>query len=327
MRRGGAFTAALLALASFGIASPLHAGTILVLSQTAARLTALDSETHDRRGSSLALAPGPANLVVSPDGQRAYVAHADSGMISVVDLAAWQVSASYAAPGSPFGLALAGADRLYVGDWNGESVHELDAANGAVLRSAKIGKAPAHLVATPNGRQLLAVAREENTVTILDVATLQARATLAVERAPFALAVAPDGSHAVVANAQAGSVSTVDLATATVTASTRVGAMPYGVAFTPGGVAVVSNQQSGTVAVLAADTELEPAAASRLLTIRVGSYPEGVAVSGDDARAYVANWFSDDLSVVDLVARRETARISLPAGPRAVAVVAGSFGR
>lgn len=327
MRRSGVGTAALLVLALFGIASPLHAGTILVLSQTAAQLTALDSETHERRGSSLALAPGPANLVVSADGQRAYVAHADSGKISVVDLAAWNVFTSYAAPGSPFGLALAGADRLFVGDWNGESVHELDAANGAVLRSARIGKAPAHLAATPDGRQLLAVAREGDTVTILDTAMLQARATLAVERAPFALAVAPDGSHALVANAQAGSVSIVDLATATVTASTRVGAMPYGVAFTPDGLAVISNQQSGTVAVLVAGAKEETLAASPASTIRVGSYPEGVAVSGDGARAYVANWFSDDLSVIDLVQRRETARITLPAGPRAVAVVAGSFGR
>ncbi|WP_425530527.1 hypothetical protein [Stenotrophomonas maltophilia] len=37
-------------------------------------------------------------------------------------------------------------------------------------------------------------------------------------------------------------------------------------------------------------------------------------------RAYVANWFSDDVSVIDLASLRETGRIPVAEGPRSLAV-------
>lgn len=50
----------------------------------------------------------------------------------------------------------------------------------------------------------------------------------------------------------------------------------------------------------------------------VGRYPEGVAVAG--TTAYVANWFSDSVSVLDLATLTETARIAVPEGPRSLVV-------
>lgn len=300
-------------------AAGAQAGTILVLSQTTPRLTALDSTTHAVRGS-LDLDAGAANLAVSPDGRRAYVAHADKSKVAVIDLAGWRREPDFRVPGSPFGLAVSADGKLYVGNWNGDDVIELDATSGAMLRSARIGKAPAHLAITPDQKQLVAVAREANTVVIIDGATFAPRATLAVERAPFALAVSPDGTRAFVANAQAGSVSVVDLQKAVVTATTRVGAMPYGVAFTGDGrLALVTNQQSGTVSILGDGQPQAPG-------LKVGAYPEGIAVDVAGTTAYVANWSSDDLSVIDIAARKETARIKLPGGPRTIAIVAGDVG-
>ncbi len=45
------------------------------------------------------------------------------------------------------------------------------------------------------------------------------------------------------------------------------------------------------------DGNLKP----RAPPVRVGSYPEGIAITRDGRKAYVANWFSDDISVIDLV--------------------------
>ena len=53
-------------------------------------------------------------------------------------------------------------------------------------------------------------------------------------------------------------------------------------------------------------------------TIPVGRYPEGVAIR--DGFAYVANWFSDDVSVIDLATLRETRRLPVAEGPRTVTV-------
>lgn len=304
-----------------GAVTPLHAGTVLVLRQTVAQLTAIDSETLETRAS-LDLDKGPANLAIAPDGLHAYVAHSDIGRVSVVDLARWQVSTRYAAPGAPFGLAVAPSGKLYVGDWNSSSIHELDAASGAALRAVEIGKAPAHLALARDSRHLLAVAREANTVSIVDTKTFTIETTVQVQRAPFALAVSPDSTRALVANAQAGSISTVDLSKNAVTATTRVGAMPYGVAFAENtGVAMVTNQQSGTLSFV------DQTGAAQGDRLKVGNYPEGIAITQDGSLAFVTNWFSDDVSVVDVATRKEKARLKLSGGPRAIAIVEGSFGR
>ena len=92
--------------------------------------------------------------------------------------------------------------------------------------------------------------------------------------------------------------------------------MPYGVAVSPdGGLILVTNQQGGTLVVVDATDGMWRA------TVRVGRYPEGVVIA--EASAYVANWFSDSVSVIDMATLRETARIAVPDGPRSLAVARG----
>lgn len=311
-RRAGSVALLMFVLWS-GHSLPLHAGTVFVLSQTSARLTAIDTETN-QVGATIDVPKGPAHFIVAPDGKRAYVAHSDRGEISVIDLANRKILQSFKSPGAPFGLALGPTGTLYVGDWNSDQIHQLDANTGAVLRSATAGKAPAHLSVTSDGKLLVAAAREADQIAIFDTATLEDRTTIPVGRAPFALTTSHDGRTAAVANAQAGTVSQIELKTRKVISTLRVGAMPYGVAYTPNDTAIlVTNQQSGTVSKLSG--------ADPLPALKVGSYPEGVAISPDGVRAYVANWFSDDVSVVDVASGSEITRIKVPGGPRAVAIV------
>lgn len=293
--------------------SPVHAGTAVILSQTAAKLTVLDTETHDVRAT-IDLPKSPSHFTVSPDGREAYVTHSELGQVSVVDLASRAVVRTLRAPGSPFGVVASRRNTLFVGHWNSDQVHELDAGTGAVLRSATAGKAPAHLALTADGKLLLAAAREADRVTIFDAATLDVRATVPVGRAPFALATSHDGRSAAVANAQAGTVSRIDSQTYRVVKDVRVGAMPYGVAFSADDATViVTNQQSGTVSLLVGDAVVT--------TAKVGSYPEGTAIAPDGRTAYVANWFSDDVSVIDIATAKQTARIKVPGGPRTVVIL------
>ena len=53
--------------------------------------------------------------------------------------------------------------------------------------------------------------------------------------------------------------------------------------------------------------------------IEIGRYPETIA--SDAARAYVANWFSGDVSVIDLANKQELTRIKLCEGPRGMVLV------
>jgi YVTN family beta-propeller protein len=81
---------------------------------------------------------------------------------------------------------------------------------------------------------------------------------------------------------------------------------------------LVTNQPAATVTVLDAGT-LEIAA-----TIGVGRYPEGIVIEG--GRAYVANWFSDSVSVLDLATLKEITRLPVAEGPRSLAVAAPAKG-
>ena len=106
----------------------------------------------------------------------------------------------------------------------------------------------------------------------------------------------------------------IDTATLRARATVPAGRMPYGVAVTGDGSRIlVTNQHAAAV------TVIDAARLEIVATVAVGPYPEGIAVAGP--RAYVANWFSDDVSVIDLATWRETARIKVAEGPRTVLAV------
>jgi YVTN family beta-propeller protein len=62
----------------------------------------------------------------------------------------------------------------------------------------------------------------------------------------------------------------------------------------------------------AATVQSDPADATRVLQIKVGKNPRGIVVNSTDTRAYVHNFISRDVSVVDLTLPREDVIATLP---------------
>lgn len=286
---------------------------VYVLSQTGAAL----SEIEDAAGAAASFIPldkAPAVLALTPDSRVAYVTHPDLGKISVVDLDARRVLRTLAVDGSPFGIAVTADGRLFVGDWNGAHVVVLDVDGKAPPKILEVGRAPAHVLLTPDETLLFVANRESDSVSVVRTGDLTIAATVPVGRAPFAMALSPDAKQLYVGNVQDGTVSVIDTEELKIVETRASGAMPYGAAVTPDGSRIlVTNQQAGTVAVLA-KKEASP------MSIKVGGYPEGIAISNDGTRAYVANWFSDDVSVLDLASLKEIRRIKCPGGPRGIVI-------
>src|SRR5262249_59139781 len=67
---------------------------------------------------------------------------------------------------------------------------------------------------------------------------------------------------------------------------------------------------SWTPTIYAPTTLLPPGTPSDIVRIEVGKNPRGLVINSTDTRAYVMNFISRDLSVVDLTTNQETARIS-----------------
>jgi YVTN family beta-propeller protein len=72
-------------------------------------------------------------------------------------------------------------------------------------------------------------------------------------------------------------------------------------------VKVAVNPASG-----AATVQSDPSDATRVLQIKVGKNPRGIVVNSTDTRAYVHNFISRDVSVVDLTLAREEVIATLP---------------
>ena len=283
---------------------------IYVLSQTGATLSAI-ADGADKASFSIPLDKAPAAFVI--DGGLAYVTHPDLGKVSVVDLEQRRVRRTIDVPGSPFGIAIAKDGRLFVGDWNGAHVSVIG-GDGKISKTVEVGRAPAHILLTPDQKQLIVANRESDSISVVRTDDLAVTTTIPVGRAPFAIALSPDARRLYAGNVQGGTTSVIDMTTLAVVETLPSGAMPYGIAVAPSGSPfLVTNQQAGTVAVM-------EAVGGAITPVKVGGYPEGVAVSADGAKAYVANWFSDDVSVIDLATLKEIRRVKCAGGPRGIVI-------
>lgn len=64
-----------------------------------------------------------------------------------------------------------------------------------------------------------------------------------------------------------------------------------------------------------------------IATFEIGQFPQSIALSPDDAHAYLANWLGDTVAVVDTAALALESAIPLPAGAHATAAVVDPTGR
>ncbi|QGY00629.1 YncE family protein [Methylobacterium mesophilicum SR1.6/6] len=300
----GATLAALLATLSAFLGSA-GAQELAVVSQQGARVSRIAAGALS---AAVAVAPAPA-VVAADAGGRLYVSHPDGHAITVVEPDGALRRLPFA--GQAFGLAVEPDGRaIYVGDWSGNRVARLSAATGAVEAAVDVGRDPAGLVLGADGR-LYVAERESRSVGIIDTGRMERVASLPVGDGPFALAHDPVRQRLYVANVRSNDVTVIDAAAARVLGRVTVGASPYGVAVSGDGARVlVTNQHAASVSVI------DAAALSVVATVPVGRYPEGVALLG--TRAYVANWFSDDVSVIDLDSQRAMGRIPVAEGPRTI---------
>lgn len=296
----------LIALLVLLAAWPAAGGGLFVVSQQGAKITRIEAD-----GVAGAIAVPPAPAVVAADaGGRLYLSHPDGKAMSVVAPEGAVHNLSLKA--QPFGLAAEpDGRRIYVGDWSGNRVLALS-AEGAVVGAAETGPDPAHLILGPPGR-LYVAEREGRSVGVIDTGAMQRVGSFPVGDGPFVLAYDPARGRLYVANVRSNDMTVIDIQAGRVLATVPAGASPYGIAVTQDGTRVfVSDQHAAKVSVIDADTLAVTA------TVTVGPYPEGVAILG--GFAYVANWFSDNVSVIDLATLREVHRIPVAEGPRSFAV-------
>jgi YVTN family beta-propeller protein/VCBS repeat-containing protein len=168
---------------------------------------------------------------------------------------------------------------------------------------------------------------------------LTVSSTIPVGSGPRVVAFSPDGSLAYVTNLDSRTVSVIDTATHLVIDADpatpgvdpiAVGSGPYGVAFSPdGSLAYVTNPFSDTVSVIdtATHTIIDADSATPAVDpIPVGGSPTWVAFSPDGSFAYVPNYGSGTVSVIDTATHTIIDADPVAPGGDPIAVGSGPYG-
>lgn len=213
-----------------------------------------------------------------------------------------------------------------------------------------------------SGNELIVVNKSENTVSVVDTATLEVSTTIPVGSNPHELAVTPDGTKAYVGNAGGNTISVIDLESRRET--TRISspdfAFPHGIAFTPDSArALVTSERNRKIFVIdavedaivrAVDTDqggthmvvidsrgewayftnresntvsfMDLDSYNIVANVGVGEGGEGFALSPDDTEIWVANRGEGTLSVIDVNERSVVAMIPAGQSPNRVAFTA-----
>jgi YVTN family beta-propeller protein/VCBS repeat-containing protein len=191
------------------------------------------------------------------------------------------------------------------------------------VTSKQVGANPMGVAVAPT--KTYVANQVSNTVSVIDRANPNATpVTINVVGSPTAITLSADGSRAYAAGNNA--ISVINTATNTVIATVITnGGQSYGIATTPGSAGVqrlyVSNTGNNTVSVITANTATNSYTLTGTVT-GVGATPAGVAVSSDGSRAYVANWNSGNVSVINTATNAVIRTIAVGANPFGVAVSA-----
>jgi YVTN family beta-propeller protein len=146
---------------------------------------------------------------------------------------------------------------------------------------------------SPDGRLVVAVNPDSDSITLVDAITLVVLAEIPVGDNPRTLSITPDSKKVVVANHGSATLSKVDLRRAVEVTQYPVGSMPYGVV-TNGTYAFVAEFGLGTLGIIDLTT-------GELFTrISVDAFPSGLALSPDGQRLLITHLFTGRLTVIDL---------------------------
>lgn len=225
----------------------------------------------------------PEAFDLSPDGKVIYVSNEDAGEASFIDFASGKVLRTVKVGGEPEGVKVsADGKRVYVTSEVASMVHVIDTATGQVVKNIKAGKRPRRMAFTPDGSQLWVTNELDASVSIIDTAKLEVVGTIKFE----------------VRGARAEDI-------------------------TPVGIQISRDGKRAFVGLGRANHVAFVDTASRRVTnlVLVGKRAWNVALDKAEARLYVVNGLSDDITVVDVAGAKPLKSIPVGRVPYGLVIV------
>jgi YVTN family beta-propeller protein len=184
---------------------------------------------------------------------------------------------------------------------------------------ANIGLSACLPIGTANAQTGYITNWNDNTVSVINVATNTVTATIPVGTSPYGVSVSPDGSTVYVTNCGSNNVSVINTATNTVTATIPV-AYPNCVAVSPDGSTAYVTTWNSSINTLSL---INTATNAVTTTINIGYDPVGICVTPDGSTVYIANdsdGHGNTVSVISTATNTITATIKVGSCPNFISV-------
>ena len=298
---------------------------VYVTNEASGNLTVIDASTQ----SVIATAPlgkRPLGIVVSPDKKSLYVALSGSPNarprvdrktlpppdrsadgIGEVDADTYKIKRIIRTGSDPEHLAVSSdGKRLYVTNEDASRLSVVDAHSGEIVAMVKVGEGPEGVAVRPDDKVVYMTSEADGAVFAIDTATHKLLKRLEVGHRPRAIGFLPDGSRAYVTLENDAATAVVDSMNHEFSRLIQLEGQgngpkprPMGIAVQPDGSAIyVTAGSFGSLFVI------DPANDRTVASMPVGQRPCGVALMPCGRTAYTANGPSNDVSLVDLQARK-----------------------
>lgn len=189
------------------------------------------------------------HTAVSPDGRYAVATHPSGDGISLIDLEAFEVTTVATGPLPNYAVISGDSAKIYVSNAGNDTVSEVDAGRGIVLRNVVVGASPEHLVLAPDGERLYVANVDDGTVSAIALPRGEVVQTFEIGGLLHGLDLSSDGKTLFVSAREANEVVTVDLPTGTMKRH-PLGPQPYHLTAGDGGRIYVTSAAEAKLWVL-----------------------------------------------------------------------------
>jgi len=297
--------------------------TLLVLNKNENSLAIVNPQSGGVIGR-IPTGDGPHEVAVSDDGRFAFVANYGArepgSTISVIDLVNQRElrRANLAPLGRPHGIVFVDGQVYFTAEMN-KVIGRYSPSDDRVSWLLGTGQDVTHmLVLSKDGQEIFTSNIGSDSISAMRRSLDQLdweQTVIPVGKGPEGIDMSPDGAEVWTAQSRDGNVSIISVATHKVVQTVNLNTKRSNrLKFTPDGrLVLVSDLDGGELIVLDAHLRKE------IKRIKVGNMPEGILITPDASKAYVAVWGDGAVAVVELNNMTVIGRIRTGSGPDGMA--------
>jgi PQQ-dependent catabolism-associated beta-propeller protein len=267
----------------------------------------------------------PRHMQLLPGGKQLLVACGESHAADLIDVATRKSVRRVPLGDDPEAFDISPDGKtLYVSSEDEGALTFVDLASGKVLKSVPVGKEPEGVKTSADGKLVYVTSEVANMVHVVDVSTAKVLHNIKVGKRPRRMALTPDGAELWVTNeldASVSIISTKDYSVIDTLKFTLPGARAQDI--TPVGIAMTRDGKRAFIGMGRANHVAFVDVPQRKVTAMVlaGKRVWNVALDKAEAKLFVINGLSDDMTVIDVASAKALKTVAVGRVPYQALVV------